>query len=488
MYIGKQYYAREQNYQTLDMQQRRQIHSAALRLLWEHGMSLHQTDALALLQQAGAVAEPLDGGDFMVHLPPALVEWAIRQAPSQVTLFDRNGKPAMFLEGKNVYYGTGSDTVMLSDYASGESRPWTKDLVAQAARLCDALEHIDFVMSMGLISDVHYAVNTREQYAALIRNTVKPQVVVCDGKEDLADVFRMFIAVRGSAQALRLRPYAAVYNEPTSPLVNSDTAMEKLLLCADYGVPANYATGSMSGATTPMSAAGTIVLSTAECLFGLTVHQLRQAGAPFIFGSGDSPMDMKTVQADYAHPVCMQIQGGMCDMARYYNLPCWGQAGEGCSKLADEQAIQEGTFTLQMAALQGSNLTHDVGYNNFGLGFSFETLAMHNNCIGQIKELMKGVEVNEETLAVDLIMQTGCNGNFLRSKMSRQGAKTMWRGQLNDYQAYKDWQAAGSLSMGARAHALVQHILAHHHAPALDPAVDRQIEAILENARHHIQA
>lgn len=479
MYIGKQYYPEEQKYETLGMEQREQIHSAALRLLWEHGMMLDHPEAVEMLKKAGAIVKD----NNMVHLPPSLVEWAIRQAPSRVTLYDRNGEPSMFLERKNVYYGTGSDTVVLTDYETKKSEPWTKAQVYDAVRICDALEHIDFVMSMGIISDVHYYVNTREQYAAMIRNTTKPQVVVCDEKDDLEDIFKMYIAVRGSREELRLKPYAAVYNEPTSPLVNSFTAIDKLMLCADYGVPSNYATGSMSGATTPITAAGTIALSTAECLFGLAVHQLRSPGAPFVFGFGDSPMDMKTVQADYAHPVCMQIQGGMCDMARFYNLPSWGQAGEGCSKLGDEQAIQEGTFTIQMAAFQGCNITHDVGYNNFGLGFSFELLVMHNNAIGQVKEAMKGVVVNEETLAVDLIKKTGCHGDFLRSKMTRNGAKAMWRGELNDYNGYKEWLAQGSLSMGDRAHMKVRKLLAEYLPAALPAEVDQKIEAIIEAAR-----
>ncbi len=482
MYIGKQYYPEEQKYQTLSQQQREQIHSAALRILWEQGMMVQHEGALELLAAHGAIIK-----DKMAYLPPALVEWAVRQAPSRVTLYDRLGEPALFLERTNVYYGTGSDTAVFTNYETKESLPWTKDQVAQAARVCDSLENIDFVMSMGIISDVHYYVNTREQYATLIRNTTKPHVVVCDGEEDLEDVFAMYVAVRGSKEELRHKPYAMVYNEPTSPLVNSTTAIDKLLLCADYGVPSNYATGAMSGATTPLSAAGTIVLSTAECLFGLVVHQLRQPGAPFIFGFGNSPMDMKTIQADYAHPVGMQVQGGMCDMARFYALPNWGEAGHGCSKLPDEQAAQEGMFTIQLAALQGCNITHDVGYNNFGLGFCLETLVINDNAISMVKELMKGVEINEETLAVELIKKTGCQGDFLRSKMSRQGARSMWRSELCDYHSYKDWLAMGATTMGERAHRKVQEILANHQPQPLDPAVDAQIEAIIAAARRRAE-
>lgn len=478
MYIGKQYYPHEPLYQTLTREQQEQIHSSALRVLWEQGMSLTHPVARSLLAEKGAIIK-----NDIVYIPPSLVEWAVRQAPSRVTLYDRNGKPTMFLEHKNVYFGTGSDTTLLTDYESKTSQPWTLEQIAQAVRLCDYLENIDFVMSMGIISDVHYSLNTREQYATMIRNTTKPHVIVCDGKEDLEDVFRMYIAVRGGREELRHKPYGMVYNEPTSPLVHTDEAIDKLLLCADYGMPSNYATGSLSGATTPMTAAGTIVLSTAECLCGLVIHQLRNPGAPFVFGYGNSPMDMRTVQAAYAHPVGMQTQGGMCDMARYYGLPSWGEAGHGCSKLPDEQAAQEGMFTIQIAALQGCNVTHDVGYNNFGLGFCLETLVLNDNAISMVKELLKGVEITEETLAVEAIKKTGCNGDFLRSELTRKGARQMWRSELSDYLPYSDWQGQGSLSMSERAHRKVKDIIASHYPEALDPEIDAHIEDIIRRAR-----
>ncbi|MEG1500827.1 MAG: trimethylamine methyltransferase family protein, partial [Clostridiales bacterium] len=213
------------------------------------------------------------------------------------------------------------------------------------------------------------------------------------------------------------------------------------------------------------------------------IHQLHRPGAPFVFGYGNSPMDLKTVQAAYAHPIGMQTQGGMCDMARYYNLPTWGEAGHGCSKLCDEQAAQEGMFTILMAAMQGCNITHDVGYNNFGLGFSFETLVMNDNAIGMVKEVMKGVEVNEDTLSVDVIKKAGYNGDFLRTKHTREGARTMWRGDLSDFFSYQDWLSQGATSMGERVHAKVERILANHPAPALPQEIDAQIESIIEAAR-----
>lgn len=478
MYIGKQYYARGLQFSALTQEERGQIHMAACRVLQEKGMVLQHPGAVQLLKKAGAIVKE----GKRVYLPVSLVEWGLKQAPSLVTLYDRDGEPALFLRGRNVYFGTGSDTPYLMDYANRSCHSWVKEDIIKAVRLCDSLEHIDFVMSMGIISDVHFAMNTREQYAAMIRNTAKPMVVVCDDKEDLEDVFRMFSAVRGGESGLRHKPYAVVYNEPTSPLVHTYSAIDKLILCAERGIPSNYATGGLAGATTPVSAAGSIVLSTAECLFGLVIYQLTNPGGPFIFGYGNSPMDMRTTQSAYGVPLGMQIQWGMCDMAQYYNLPSWGEGGHGCSKICDEQSALEAMYSLQLAALQGCNLTHDVGYLNFGLGFSLENLVLCDEMISRVKATMQGIVVNEETLSVEAINGVDYGGDFLRDAATRKAAPAMWRGELSDFHSFQDWESLGSKSMGERAHEKVQNIAEAYQPQPLAEEIDQAIEAVLNAA------
>ncbi|MEG1537858.1 MAG: trimethylamine methyltransferase family protein, partial [Clostridiales bacterium] len=383
MYIGTQYYSQASPYSMLDKHQIEQIHYASMRILAEKGLVLQHPEAVKMLKKAGAT---VDGE--RVFLPRGLVEWALQQAPSGFALYDRNGDLAVRAEDKNVYYGSGSDTMVLFDYETRAAKPWSKKNVQDAVRLLDALENFDFTMSMGLISDVPDEVNTQEQYAAMIRNTIKPHVVVCNNKEDLEDIFNMYIAVRGGKEELRRKPYAAVYNEPTSPLLCTYTAIDKLLLCADYGMPSNFATGGLAGATTPITAAGTILLSNAECLFGLTIQQVYRPGAPFLYGYCNSPIEMRTVQSVYAAPLALQVQVGMCDMAHYYQLPSWGEAGDSVSKVCDEQSAMEAMQLMQVSAMSGCSLIHDGGYMNFGLGFSLEHLMVCNEIIGRIKEFM----------------------------------------------------------------------------------------------------
>jgi trimethylamine--corrinoid protein Co-methyltransferase len=239
----------------------------------------------------------------------------------------------------------------------------------------------------------------------------------------------------------------------------------------------------MTGATTPITVGGTLVLSNAECLLGLVIHQLKNPGAPFVYGYGNSPMDMKSMQAAYAHPAGMQVQGGMCDLARFYNLPSWGEAGNGCSKKCDEQAAMEASQFILMAALQGCNITHDVGYLDFGLSISFELLVICDEIIGRTKEIVKKVDTTEEYLAVDAIKRVGHGGNYLGDEHTFKHLRENWMGNISDLKSYGDWTKNGSLSMGERAHLKVKDILSKYEPEPLPKEVDKEIENILNRAK-----
>ena len=212
MYLGKTYNETEIMYNTLTPAQMREIHSKSCQVLVEIGMVVHHQEALKLLKDAGAYVEEGD----KVYIPASLVEWAIKRAPSRFTLYDRDGNPAMQVENRNVYFGTGSDTPYLIEYGTRERRRWKKKDVENGITLCDYLPHIDFVMSMGLISDVDIRMNTREQYAVMIRKSKKPQVVVCDNVEDLKDVIAMAAAVRGGLEQLQRKPFCGVLQQFSS--------------------------------------------------------------------------------------------------------------------------------------------------------------------------------------------------------------------------------------------------------------------------------
>jgi trimethylamine--corrinoid protein Co-methyltransferase len=276
------------------------------------------------------------------------------------------------------------------------------------------------------------------------------------------------------------KPIFVLYDEPTSPLVHTREAIEKLLFMAEHRLPMNYAPGMMAGASGPMTIAGAIALANAEILTGLVIHQLKNPGAPFVFGAGMSPIDMQSMQPTYSAPEAMMAQAGLCQIGRsLYNLPTWGFGGCSASKLADEQAVNEAVTYIMMAGWMGTNIVHDIGYLEFGLTYSFDLLVMCDEFIGQVRRMMDGIQVNAQTLAVEAIKRVGPGGNFLSDDHTLSHFRENWRPGITNRQTYDRWQAKGATSMGQRAKEKVRRILETHTPQSLPPEIETQIDELI---------
>ena len=469
-------------FRTLTEEQLKELHSASCRILNEVGVIVHHDEAAELLKKAGAYTD--SGG--RTYLSDALVEGAIRTAPARVTLYNRLGAPAMFLEDSRAYFGTGSDTLMYIDPASGERRPWTREDVAAAVRLVDNLPQLDFVMSMGLLSDVDKRMIYREQYALMLKNSVKPQVIIAEDRSTVEDIFAMAAAAAGGKEKLMHRPLFALYTEPTSPLQLPFESVDKLLAAAEYRIPVNFACGALAGASTPVTVAGTVAQANAEALCGLVIHQLKNPGAPFLYGYGDSPLDMRTMQAIYAVPHALLLQGSLCDLARFYALPSWGYAGCSSSKMCDEQAVIEATMFTLMGALQGCNLMHDVFYIESGYTGSVELLVLTNEVISRVRNMLQGVNTTPEYMAVEAVKRVGPGGNFLGDEHTARHFRETWQPELSDFNSYDAWSAAGAKSMGQRAREKALQIMGTHQPVPVSAEAEQEIERILRDAEKRI--
>ncbi len=464
--------------QYLTPEQMRDIHSASLKVLEECGTVVHCEEAAELLGRAGA---RIEGGGKHIFISAAIIEEAVRTAPSSITIYNRNAEPAMLLEGCSVYYGTGSDCPHLLDSFSAERRPFLYKDVEDSIRLVDALPNIDFTMSNGLAADINAEIQYQHKYALMIRNTLKPQVITAENRKCLNDIADIAACVVGNREELSQKPIFVLYDEPTSPLVHTAEALEKLLFMAENRLPINYSPGMMAGASGPVTMAGVITLANAEILAGLAIHQLKKPGAPFIFGAGMSPMDMGSMQPTYSAPEAMMTQAGLCQIGRsLYNLPTWGFGGCSASKLADEQAVNEAATYIMMSGWMGTNLVHDVGYLEFGLTYSFDLLVMCDEFIGQIRRMMEGIRVDTEHLAVEAIKRVGPGGYFLDDEHTLDHFRENWRPDLTDRRTYETWKAKGATTMGQRAKQKVKKILENHKPQPLASKIDRQIDQIIK--------
>ena len=340
------------------------IYDAALTIIAEIGMTvLHAEAREILVKGAGATVE----GDDLVKIPREAVAKARATVPGMIPVFDRNGEPAMQLGGHNSYFGTGSDLMSIYGFDTRERRLSVLADTARMAHLCDGLADIDFVMSAAYPNDLAAYASYLECFRAMVTNTTKPMVMTADSAEDLEVMWKIACEIRGGAEQLREKPYFIQYGQPVSPLQHTSEQLDKLLFCAEWGIPLIYSPAPIAGATAPITHAGHIVQAVAESLFGIVIHQLRRPGAPLLTGMGPAKLDMNTVQVLYNSPEYYTSYLGIVEMAKWMGIPNWGYAGTSNSQCVDAEAGLDIAELTLLSMQAGSNLNHDIGYLDFGL-------------------------------------------------------------------------------------------------------------------------
>ena len=465
-------------FRVLTESQLKEIHLASLEILRRTGVDVLEEEARELLKEAGA---KVDGN--RARIPPALAEWAVRATPSRVVLCDRDGNPALHLEDTRGYYGTGSDTPFTIDPYTGERRKPLLADIANVARVCDYLPNIDFVMCMGIAGDVPEAISDLYHFQAMVTHTRKPLVLTAWNLDNLIAIVEMAEAVAGSPETLRYNPFIAVYTEPISPLQLGLEATQKLLYMAGKGLPVIWTPGQVGGATSPVTLAGSLAIGNAEGLAGLVLTQLKREGAPVIYGGCTLQMDMATTLAAYgSSPEFMLSVTAYTELAHYYDIPVWSYAACSDSKTFDQQAGYEGAATTLLSAVSGGNLIHDVGYLDSGLTSSLESIVVSDEFIGWTKRFMGGIEINQETLALEVIDQVGAGGHFLAEDHTYRHFREDWRPSLFDRNSHESWAERGSKTLGERATETVRQILETHSCEPLPDEVRDTIAEIIGRA------
>lgn len=451
------------------------IHLATLEVLRRTGVAVKEPRALKLFKEGGC---SVDGE--RVRIPSHMVEWALRNTPPRVAMCDRNGNPAMFLEENKTYFGTGSDTPNMMDPYTGERRLAVLSDIENVAKVVDGLEELSFLMCMGIASDVNPRISDIYHFEAMVGNTEKPIVFTSWSLENLEAIVQMAEVVAGGEDKLRMNPFLALYTEPISPLTLAQEATQKLMYMAKKGLPLVFTPGAICGATAPITIAGGLIQGNAEMLAGYVLANLIREGTPFVHGGAITSLDMATSLMCYASPEFMLATSALTDLARYYRLPMFSFAGCSDSCLYDQQASLEGALWTLLSSLSGGNLVHDVGYVNNGLTTSFEQLVVSDEVIGMVRRITGGIEVNEETMALDLIDEIGPGGEFLTSDHTLKHFRENWRPRLISRLPYDKWVNGGKKDLGARANERARHILENHVLRPLDEKVRAELKKIIK--------
>jgi trimethylamine--corrinoid protein Co-methyltransferase len=466
-------------FRRLSDRQCQRLHWACLEILERTGVRLYDQEALDLLKKAGV---PVTDGN-RVRISAGMVEKAFTTVPKQVTLCDRHGNRVMPVEGHRSFFGPGSDCPNIVDHRTGERRKAVLQDVVEAMIVADALPHIDFVMCMFLPMDVSQPVVDRYQMEAMLHHTTKPVIFVTTGFSGCVDAVEMAEAVVGGPQALQWNPMVACYINVTTGLRHNQEALQKLLYLADKGLPAIYVPSAQGGVTAPVTTAGALAVSQAGALVGLVLSQLKREGAPFIMpGWGGNTLDMRTMVQPYADP---DKRAMAADFVHFLGLPMFALAGCSDSKVVDQQAGIEAALTLITDALCGGNIVHDLGYLESGLSGSLAQLVICDEILSWLEHFVHGVEVNDETLALDLI-EVGPDGQFLDSEHTLEHFRERWYPGLLERDDYATWLGKGGKTLGQRAAERVDTILAEHKPEPLPEDVGRAVRAIVERAETNI--
>ncbi|HEY5671147.1 MAG TPA: trimethylamine methyltransferase family protein [Anaerolineales bacterium] len=465
---------RPYRYSRLTDEQFQLVHSASLEILERIGVRVDLGEALDLLKHAGARVE-----DNLVRLPPRLVEQALQTAPKQVTLFNRHGEPVMPLDGDRCFFGPGSDCLNIIDHRTGERRKPVMQDVVEGVILCDALPNIDFVMSMFLPADVDQTIADTYQAEVMLSHTTKPIILVSYGASGLRNAVEMAEVVVGGPEALRAHPLLTCYINVVSGAVHNEECLQKLLYLAEKGLPSIYIPGSNAGVTSPISMPGAVALDMAGGLLGLVLSQLKREGTPYILSAMDpAALDMRTSVSPYAYAE----RGIIRSVSQRYGLPTFALSGCSDSKVVDQQAAAEAALTMMAEVLMGGNIVHDLGYLESGLTFSFAQLAICDQMASWVKAFFSPVEVNDETLALNVITEVGPGGQYLKHKHTRAHFREHWYPDLFERGNYTDWTQKGSQTLGERAATRVQKILDEHHPQPLPDAVRARLRQIVQQA------
>jgi trimethylamine--corrinoid protein Co-methyltransferase len=453
----------------------RKIHEAGLEILEKVGVRLELEEAAALLKKAGARVKE----DGMVCVPSKLVEKALRTAPKTVTLYDRQGRPAMPVKGQDCFYGPGSDCLNIIGHEDGGRRRALLRDVADGVVLCDALEQVDFVMSMVLPSNVDMVIADRFQMETMLSHTSKPVIFVSYEYAGCRDCVEMAEVVAGGSDALRERPNIACYINVISGLLHNKDALQKLLFLSSKKIPALYIPSSTGGMTSPITPAGSLVMDHAGVLTGVVLSQLQAEGAPIVIpGMAPGQLDMRTMVSTYCEPERGQGQA----LAHFCGLPMFSLGGASEAKVVDQQAAAEAALTLMSETLAGGNIVHDLGYLESGMTFSFAQLLICTEIVSWIKGFLKEISVDEDAMALNLISEIGADGQYLDTEHTLSHFRERWYPDLFERKTYDAWLNEEEKTLAQRAGERVERILEEHKPEPLPQDVLDKLHEIVHRA------
>lgn len=457
------------------------IHQATLKVLEKTGFRITSQRCLKILEENGC---NVDYKRQIAYFPPYLVEEAIRKTRKNFILCARNPKYDVVLDGEHVYITTDGNGIMTIDMETGKRRLSTKDDIAKSALIADAIDVVDIYWPM--VSAQDYPVHTRHLHdlEASFANTEKHVTIetTVTPKEAVYQI-KMAAAIVGDEEGLRKRPIFSSLHCPIAPLQMDGGSMEAALEFSKAGIPVMFFGMPQAGATGPVTLAGSLVVNNAEVLGCLTLTQLVCPGAPVVYGAGIAAFDMRCCRRAGGGPEHGLTGAAVAEIARFYGMPSITGGTVSTAKTPGAQACYEKFASGLPQILSGCSMITGIGLLDDCTTLAFEEILIDAEIVRIIYRIARGIEVNDDTLALDVIHKVGPGGNFLAEKHTLKYLRSEhFIPQLTDRRHFDVWIKDGGKDLVKIAQEKVREILKEHRVQPLEKDVQREIERIIKAA------
>ena len=457
------------------------VHAATLDVLARGGVRFASRRALEILAAAGA---EVDDENMVARLPRELVERAVARAPREVVLGARDPARDVVLDGARTWLtldGTGAATL---DHRSGVRRPSTAADVAEATRVADALDEIGFVWPPVSASDAAPRTEVLETLALLLENTSKHVQYEVQRAEEVPFVMDMLAAACDDGRWDPRRPLLSVVYCPVSPLHHEQEMLDACLALAAQRVPMCIYSLGLSGATAPASLAGAVVQTNAEILSAIVLFELAEPGLPVIYVADAAVLDMRSGVYACAGPEAILMNVALVAMGRSYGLPVMATGFTSDAKEYSVVAGFEGGSAALAAMLARPDAIVGAGLLDSAQLLYLPKLVLDAEIMRQCQAVQRGLTVDEDHLAADLICRIGPRGQYLGARETRRTlqAGEHYRPQAYGRESYDAWSAAG-LTDVQRAAATVDEILESHRPKPLPAGAVERFAALVAAAR-----
>jgi trimethylamine--corrinoid protein Co-methyltransferase len=310
-------------------------------------------------------------------------------------------------------------------------------------------------------------------------------VLTPETREETQDIIKMGIAVAGGEENFRKRPLISIIVLTIPPLNNDAGAVAGVLEAVKYGIQIRASAGTMAGASAPVTLAGILAQSNAEALSWMVLVQLANPGNQFVLGTNPRIMDMRYGTVSLSSPEWALMRACIGDIGRYYNIPSQAFQMVVAAKVIDAQAGYEKALTGLMSGLGGINVAGGCIMDSQNMCCKAD-IPFTNEIIGAIRRVLRGFEVNEETLAVDLIDQVAHHGNFMETKHTLMHYKEHWQPTLLERRSWSEWNDDGVKDQWDRLVERTEQILATHVVEPLADEVSQELDAIVKAAERRV--